>query len=73
MIDLVLQWIGNVFIVIGLWNMGKKKWWAFAFSIVGEAAWIIFSVRTRLWSLAFICIVFAALAARNLYLWRRDG
>ena len=69
--SLHLDWVGNVFIVIGLWNTGLKKRWAFLFSLVGEAAWIWWSLaRTpRMWSLAAICVVFAALAGRNYILW----
>lgn len=68
----LLSWIGNVLIVAGLWYQGDKQWWAFVFSVLGETAWIIYSVSAHLWSLAFICCVFAGLAIRNLILWRRN-
>lgn len=70
---LAISWLGNMFIVLGLWYIGKKEWWAFGFSIVGETAWIAYSLSAHLWSLAFICAVFDALAIRNLVLWRREG
>jgi hypothetical protein len=65
-----LSWIGNAFICTGLWYIGEKKWWAFLFSIIGELAWTVYAVETKLWPLAFICIVFGTLAIRNLYLWK---
>jgi hypothetical protein len=68
----ILSWVGNVFICLGLWYMGAKKWWAFLFSIVGETAWVVYSVEMKLWSLAFITVVFAGLAVRNLNLWRKQ-
>lgn len=68
-----LSWIGNVFIVLGLWHIGKKQWWAFLFSIIGECAWIAYSLYTHLWSLAFMCAIFAVLAARNMMLWRKTA
>lgn len=65
----MLSWIGNVFIVAGLWYQGGKHWWAFIFSLIGEAFWIEYAVQQHLWSLAFICCVFGGLALRNLILW----
>ena len=66
----LISWIGNVFICAGLWHIGSKKRWAFLLSIVGEVFWIIYSVNNRLWSLAFICCVFAALALRKFFKWK---
>jgi hypothetical protein len=64
-----MDWIGNLCIVIGLWFIGSKKRWAFLFSVVGESAWIVYSVMHELWSLAFICAVFAGLAVRSYVKW----
>lgn len=68
-----LSWTGNIFICLGLWYVGAKKWWAFLFSIVGEVAWFAYSLKTGLWSLAFITLVFGSLAVRNMILWRKDA
>lgn len=64
-----LSWIGNLFIVIGLWRIGYKDRNAFLFSIIGETLWIAWSVLTHNWSLAFICTVFNVLALRNYLKW----
>jgi hypothetical protein len=66
------DWAGNALICLGLWYMGARKWWAFAFSLVGESVWVLYSFQHRLWSLAFICAVFAVLALRNLVKWRKE-
>jgi len=68
----ILSWVGNVFICLGLWYMGDKKWWAFLFSIVGETCWVVYSIRIHMWSLAFITVIFGGLAIRNLVLWKRS-
>lgn len=39
---ILISWIGNIFIVTGLWFIGAKKRWAWYFSMAGEALWIIF-------------------------------
>jgi len=66
-----MDWIGNVFIVVGLWYIGNKKRWAFLFSIAGETAWIIYSLSIGLYSLAFICTIFGTLALRSYIKWGR--
>ena len=64
-----MGWIGNIFIVIGLWYIGNKKRWAFVFSMIGEAVWVVYAMTIGLYDLAAICVVFFALAARNYYEW----
>ena len=66
----MLSWVANVLICFGAWHVAKKRWWAFLFSLAGEAVWIIYAAEQRLWSLAFICIVFSLLAVRNMLAWR---
>jgi hypothetical protein len=68
----LISWIGNVFIVAGLWFVGGKKRWAWYFSMAGESLWIAFSLFSHLWSLAFICAVFLAMAIRNWIVWGRQ-
>lgn len=64
-----MDWIGNAFIVLGLWGIGSKRRGAFLFSIIGEAFWIAYASSIGLWSLAFICVVFLLLAARGYIKW----
>ena len=65
----LISWLGNIFIVTGLWFVGGKKRWAWWFSMAGESLWILFSTLSHLWSLAFICGVFLAMAVRNYIEW----
>jgi len=65
-----MGWIGNIFIVLGLWGIGDKKRAAFIFSIIGETIWVIHSLMIGMYDLAAICVVFAALAFRS---WRKWG
>lgn len=64
-----LGWVANVFLVIGLWTMGDRWPYAFAFTFVGEALWSIKVAKMRQWDMLAICVVFAILALRNLVLW----
>ncbi len=66
----MMPWLGNGLLCFGAWHVAAKRWWAPAFTLAGEAIWIWTAVDGRMWSLAFICSVFAVLAIRNLIAWR---
>lgn len=67
----MLGWIGNVFILAGLYGITSKRpsRYAFLFSVAGESAWIANSIYTANWALAFICVVFAFMAVRGFLNW----
>jgi hypothetical protein len=65
----MLAWVGNFFIVLGLWQIGNKKRYAFILSLLGESAWVGYAMVIRMYSLAFICLIFAVLALRNYIKW----
>ena len=65
----MLGWIGNIFIVVGLWGVGNKNRNAFLFSIAGESAWIANAYLRSDWALTSICIVFLLMAVRGYIKW----
>ncbi len=67
-----MGWIGNIFIVIGLWKMGSKDIHAFVWSIIGELIWVGYAISIGMYDLAAVCAVFALLAGRNWYLWNKE-
>lgn len=68
-----LGWIGNVFIVAGLWGIGNKARHAFIASVIGEVIWLVKSLYFEQYDLAAMCVVFAALAARSWWKWGNDA
>lgn len=68
-----MDWVGNIFIVLGLWLIGNKYRNAFILSIIGEVCWVIYSLQHTLFSLAFICSIFALLALRSYIKWGNNG
>ncbi len=64
-----LGWIGDVFIVVGLYGVGNRSRRAFLASIVGEACWILRATALRDWALAAICVVFLLMAVRSYIKW----
>jgi hypothetical protein len=69
--DLV-GWIGNLFIVAGLWGIGSKQRGAFLFSIIGESCYIARSFIRGDWALFFVCWVFLLMAMRGYILWGKN-
>jgi hypothetical protein len=65
-------WLGNVFIVLGLWGIGNKKRGAFLFSIAGESCWILKAFSLGMWDLGIICVVFLAMAVRAYCKWGKQ-
>lgn len=67
----LLSWIGTVCILVGMWYIGDKKWWAFIFSIVGELAYIIYALPKKQYALAFLSIAILCTVVRSLIKWRQ--
>lgn len=65
----MIGWIGNVFIVLGLYGIGFKWRIAFVVSVIGELFWIYVAAHRGQWDLAVMCVIFAVLAVRNFVLW----
>lgn len=68
-----MDWIGNIFLIIGLWMVGDKKRAGFIFSIIGESIYVYYSYQYKLWGLLFICIIFGLLAIRGWYKWGQEN
>jgi len=66
----IIPWIGNILIVIGLWQVGNKKRYAFILSIAGELLWVGYALQKNLNSLTVICLIFATIASINWFKWK---
>jgi hypothetical protein len=68
----VLGWIGNVFIVGGLYGVGNKWRHAFLLSMLGECFYITRSYLLGDWALLSIGIVLLLMAGRAWVKWGRE-
>ena len=64
-----LDWVGNIFLILGMWLVGDKAREAFIFAFIGEFLWVYYAWKKKEWALVFICVIFALLAARNWFIW----
>ena len=60
-----MGWLGNIFIVFGLWYIGNQKRWAFLLTTVGEIIWVLHSYLGGQTDLMVICALFAILQFRS--------
>lgn len=68
---MILRWLGNGLIIVGLWRIGEKDRRAFLFSIAGETCWTLAAAHDGDWALVFICTVFNIMAFRNFLKWAK--
>jgi hypothetical protein len=64
-----LGYLGDVFLVWGVWQMGNRQRYAHLVTVVGELCWIVMSLARGEYELTFICVLFAALAFRAWIKW----
>jgi len=69
----MLGWIGNIFILIGMWQVGNRWRHAFFFSIVGESFYVARSYYAQDWALFWICNIFLLMALRAWVKWGQDN
>ena len=69
---MIVGWIANVFLIVGLVLIGRKWKHAFVLTVVGEVLWTIESIRIGRPDMIFLCVVFAGLAGLNWWKWNRE-
>lgn len=67
----ILSWVANIFLIIGMWKIGDRKRYAFIFTMIGEATWLVCAIVNGWWSMAFICVIFASAAFINYTKWKK--
>ena len=65
----MLGWIGNIFIVLGLWGIGDKNRSALLFTMAGEGAYIVHTYRVHDWPIFIAAWIFLLMAARAYVKW----
>ncbi len=67
-----MDWIAAFFTISGLYFAGKKKWWAWIFSIISFIPWTIFAIQHEAYGLHVINVCFLTMFIKNLIQWKRD-
>lgn len=70
---MTLGWLGNILILMALWQIGNKKTSGWVYSILGNIVWCIYAIQVSMWDMAFIDVVTLVLAIYNWYKWRANA
>lgn len=68
----MLDWIGNIFLVVGSFLLGYRLRRAFLLIAFGEFVWLFRSYQLGSWDMLFICALFLILAIKNYIDWGRE-
>lgn len=66
-----IGWLGNAFVIAGLWFLSPHSRWPFLATAVGELIWAVRSWQIGQPDMLLICVLFAGLALRNYWRWDR--
>jgi nicotinamide riboside transporter PnuC len=66
----MLDFIGAIFIVIGVTLTGKKNWIGWVFNICGQFIYMAVAIDSELYALLVLNIILTIIAFKNLYYWK---
>ena len=66
-----MGWIGNIFIFLSAWLIGRKDRRAFLATVVGDGIWTWYAYQLDMDDLAVVSFVFAVMAGWNFWRWGR--
>jgi len=69
----VIDFAAAIFELAGVWIAGSKSRWCFPLFWICEVLWLVVAIRSRLWGLGAMVIVFAIVNVRNYRKWGKDG
>lgn len=67
---ITLGWLGNVLIILALWQTGCKNRTGWLWSIAGNIVWCIYAIVLGMSDMLFIDVVSLILACYNWHKWR---
>ena len=68
----IMGWIGNFFIIVGLYKVGDKVRSAFIWTMIGEACFAVHTGMNRDWPIFVAVLIFFSLAVLNWWKWGKQ-
>jgi hypothetical protein len=65
----MIGWIGNIFVIAGLYGVGDKRRGALLFSIIGEICYIIHTAMVGDWAIFAAAWIFLFMVVRAYIKW----
>jgi hypothetical protein len=70
---MTLGWVGNILILVALWQTGCKNKTGWLWSIAGNTVWSYYAIRLQMWDMLFVDLTALFLAVYNWQKWRKDA
>ena len=70
---MTLGWLGNLLILIALWQVGCKNRTGWLWSVAGNIIWCWYALNLSMWDMFFVDTVSLILAAYNWRKWGQDA
>jgi hypothetical protein len=67
---MTLGWLGNLLILVALWQIGCKNRAGWVWSVLGNIVWCIYAINLNMWDMLFVDMVSLILAGYNWRKWR---
>jgi nicotinamide riboside transporter PnuC len=67
-----LSWIGNAFILLSIWLVGKQLPIGWLFGIAGNALWCAYAICNQSYDVLFLCGAVLIISAYNCWLWLQN-
>jgi hypothetical protein len=71
--DFLIQLVGTVLLLGGIWIMGNKRLLGPFMAAVSELFMVVIGIQHHAWSIVVIGFVLFAVQARNFWKWRKEG
>lgn len=69
MLNTILQWAGNGFILLATYELSKKKRLCLVYYSIGNLLWMVYSIHSHLWALLALDVILTALNVRAWFKW----
>jgi hypothetical protein len=67
-----LSWILAIFSLIGMWNVGKYRLWAWAYLGVLEILWTVYGILTEQYGFILLTIGYIMIYTINYKRWKQN-
>lgn len=73
MLDFIIQFLGAIPLLAGLWLMGNKHLLGPFLAFIAEGFTTIIGITHHVWSIILIGVVLFVVQGRNFFKWRAEG
>jgi hypothetical protein len=69
----LLSWVLAVLSLIGMWNVGKYRLWAWIYLCVLEILWTFYGIMTKQYGFILLTVGYITIYVINYKRWKQNG